>query len=178
MDLHTGIYLRTKEIRAFTLLEYFTCSLASTPSIMFTRSQLPFLGGSCLLVREHGAESCFGSLLCSCSQLPFSGVAGQDEDGVGGGIFAAHTSISQPLSNPTPTAAVAFVFLTTLSSPNHGLRSPGSSPTSSVFPVAKILTFFSGPPSSFQVLLLFQERFFFAPPLLSGPTSLWFSQSK
>lgn len=94
MYLHTEVYLRTKEIRALTLPEYFTHSFTPTPSTTFTGSPLPFSAEHCLLLWEHMAQGCVGSLRCSCSQLPFSGVTGQDEDVVKGELFLQPTPVS------------------------------------------------------------------------------------
>lgn len=55
VNLSTGIYLRTSEIRAFTLLAYLIHTLARSlsPSTAFTRSQIPFPTGSGITSQGH-----------------------------------------------------------------------------------------------------------------------------
>jgi len=106
MGLLTGAYLRTREIRAFTLHEYFTHSIAPTSSILFTRSQLPLAAGSWLLVwdcRVEGwwfpAVQLLAGAILRCYWTRWRCCQGRI-------IFADHTSVLQPFSNPTPMATV------------------------------------------------------------------------
>ena len=85
MGLDTGIYLRTNEIRAFTLLDHFTHLLVHSPqSVTFIWSDFPFhRGGHCWFrkVRQkvmsvlcHAAPPSyqFGALLAKVPRHPLA----------------------------------------------------------------------------------------------------------
>lgn len=118
MDLDIGVYLRTSEIKAFTLLHFLTYPLSpSSPALCSPGLNVPPHREVAAGQGRTGRKPCW-VMLCCCLRVPVSGVSSQ-------GLWSSSSTCL-----------------------HAGLWSLGSSPTSRIFsPVRFFTTFFLRPPA-------------------------------